>query len=474
MSIHPVILCGGSGTRLWPLSRSMYPKQFLSIGSEKSLLQETVERVSGDAFADPIFICNGDHRFLVAEQMRAEGVKTAAILLEPQPRNTAPAAAVAALKALELDPKATIFLMPSDHAINHPEALRTAISLAQTAAFSGHLVTFGIKPTGPETGYGYIRRGRELDGAEGCYTVEKFIEKPDHTTAVELLQAGGHDWNSGMFLFGAKEFLSELEELEPDMVAACREALAKGSSDLDFFRLDEESFSKAPSRSIDVAVMEKTAKAVVVPAEMGWSDVGAWSAMWLVDDHDENGNVVIGDVISEDVSDSYLRSEGPLLAAIGLEDTIVIVTGDAVLVAPKNRAADVKRIVERLQKDERVEHIMHPRVHRPWGWYQGVDSGSSFQVKRLCVMPGARLSLQMHHRRAEHWVVVSGTARVTRDDDVFELHVNESTYIPVGAKHRLENPGVVTLHMIEVQSGEYLGEDDIVRFDDDYARDSSD
>lgn len=470
MKIFPVILCGGSGTRLWPLSRSLYPKQFLPIVSDRTLLQETIARVSDEGFAPPLMICNADHRFLVAEQLREAGIAPGDIVLEPCARSTAPAAAVAALLAEAIDPDALVLLLPSDHVIDDGAAFSQSITIASQAAAVGRLVTFGMAATGPETGYGYIRRGAPIADIDGAFVVDGFVEKPSQSKAEDLLAKGGYDWNSGMFLYSAAAYLTELSRLAPDILAACRQAVDTGTRDLDFLRLDKAAFEACPPESIDVAVMEKTDKAAVVPAALGWSDVGAWSALWDISDKDASGNVFVGDVIAEDVEDSYLRSEGPMVAAIGVSDLLVVATDDAVLVAPKGRSADVKAVVERLRREGRTEHHSHLKVHRPWGWYQGLDGGRRFQVKRICVNPGARLSLQYHHKRAEHWVVVSGTARVTCGDTVSDLTANQSTYIPIGEKHRLENHGVEPLHLIEVQSGDYLGEDDIVRLEDDFAR----
>lgn len=470
MTIYPAILCGGSGTRLWPLSRGLYPKQFLPLAGDRTLLQETAARVSGDGFAAPILICNADHRFLVAEQLREAGLAAGEIVLEPAARSTAPAAAVAALLAKAKGEDALVLLLPSDHVVSDQHAFATAVAAARAAAVQGRLVTFGMAATRPETGYGYIRRGEPLAGVSGAFHVERFVEKPSRPAAEAMLAEGGFDWNSGMFLFSASAYLDELAKLEPAMLEACRRAVDAGVRDLDFLRLDADAFARSPSESIDVAVMERTANAAVVPAELGWSDVGGWSALWEIGVQDDGGNVFVGDVVAEDVGGSYLRAEGPMLAAIGLDDMIVVATADAVLVTPKDRAGDVKAMVERLKREGRSEHHAHLKVHRPWGWYQGIDAGPGFQVKRICVNPGARLSLQYHHQRAEHWIVVSGVARVTRGDEVVDLAANQSTYIPIGEKHRLENPGAEPLHLIEVQSGGYLGEDDIVRLDDDFAR----
>jgi len=468
--IFPAILCGGSGTRLWPLSRELYPKQFLPLVKEQTLLQETAGRVVGKGFAAPMMICNADHRFLVDEQLRDVNIKAGEIVLEPAPRSTAPAAAVAALLAVAHDDDALVLLLPSDHVITNTNAFTTAIETAGAAAKAGHLVTFGMAAKGPETGYGYIRRGPALNDIDGVFRVDQFVEKPSREAAEAMVTEGGFDWNSGMFLFSAAAYLDELAVMEPVMLEACRKAVNCGVRDLNFLHLDADAFSKCPIGSIDVAVMEKTSKAAVVPTEMGWSDVGSWSALLDIAEQDDKGNAIVGDVVAEDVTGSYLRSEGPMVAAVGVDDLVVVATEDVVLVAPRSHAADAKKIVERLKREGRSEHQIHLKVHRPWGWYQGLDAGAGFQVKRICVNPGARLSLQYHHKRAEHWVVVSGTGLVTCGEKVFELTTDQSTYIPIGERHRLENPGTAPLHIIEVQSGTYLGEDDIVRLEDDFKR----
>jgi mannose-1-phosphate guanylyltransferase/mannose-6-phosphate isomerase len=468
--LHPVILSGGVGSRLWPLSRSLFPKQLLALAGNNSLIQDTARRVTGVGFTPPMIVCNVEHRFLIAEQMRAAGVAPHAILLEPQGRNTAPAAAVAALAVAEEDPDALLLLMPADHVIRDVQAFARAIDSAADAATRGHLVTFGIAPTGPETGYGYIQRGPALYETAHSFTVRRFVEKPDRATAATYIAAGDYYWNSGMFLFQAKRFLAELERLEPALLAHCRAALRNGKRDLDFFRLDAAAFEACKSISIDYAVMEHTDKAAIVPVEMGWSDIGSWEALWDASEKDGAGNALMGDVLHHGSHNSYLRSEGPLVAAVGVDDLIVVATKDAVLVGRKDASQDVKKIVEQLERDGRELHVTHRKVYRPWGAYEGLDMGENFQVKRITVNPGAKLSLQMHHKRAEHWVVVSGTARVTRDEEVFTLRENESTFIPLGAKHRLENIGTEPLHLIEVQSGRYLGEDVIVRFEDNYGR----
>ena len=468
--IHPVILSGGSGVRLWPLSRSLYPKQLLALHSRRTLLQETVLRITGDAFAAPLVICNAEHRFIIAEQLREIGTEAARIVLEPVGRNTAPAAAVAALLLAEQDPGAVMLLLPSDHVIADVGRFHAAVATGASAAGDGALVTFGIAATKPETGYGYIHRGAPVVGTEGCFRVDRFVEKPDHATAAAYVESGDTDWNSGIFLMGAGAFLAELERLDPELLAHCREAVEGATEDLGFLRLDTAPFEGTESISIDHAVLEKTDKAVVVPVDMGWSDVGAWPALWEISDKDGDGNVSVGDVLIEDSRNSYVRSDGRLVVGIGLDDMVVVATDDAVLVAPKGAAQSVRNAVARLKEAGRPEHAQHARVYRPWGYYQSIDAGDRFQVKHISVNPGARLSLQMHHHRAEHWVVVSGTARVRRGDETLLLSENESTYIPIGVTHSLENPGTVPLRLIEVQSGTYLGEDDIVRFEDLYGR----
>lgn len=419
-----------------------------------------------------MIVCNNDHRFLIAEQLRQIDVQPAAIVLEPVGRNTAPAAAVAAVQLLAQDPETVMLLLPADDLNNDVPAFHRSIAQGRQAVAEGYLVCFGIVPHAPETGYGYIQQGEALEGvAEGAaYRVARFIEKPDTAKAQSLLAAGGHYWNSGMFLFSCRQYLDELERHAPAMVAACREALAGRHQDLDFCRLDEAAFAACPADSIDYAVMERTERAAVVPADIGWNDIGAWSALWDVGEKDASGNVLRGDVWLDEVSNSLVRAETRMVAAIGLTDVVIVETSDAVLVADKRCAQNVKKVVEHLKKNGRSEHEFHTRVFRPWGWYEGIDAGERFQVKRIAVKPGAALSLQMHHHRAEHWIVVKGTAKVTRGDETFLVSENESTFIPLGTQHRLDNPGKVTLEMIEVQSGSYLGEDDIVRFEDVYGR----
>jgi mannose-1-phosphate guanylyltransferase/mannose-1-phosphate guanylyltransferase/mannose-6-phosphate isomerase len=469
--IVPVILSGGSGTRLWPVSRALYPKQLLPLMSERGMLQETVLRVGDpELFGPPLIVCNDEHRFIIAEQMRQIGVEPMAILLEPVARNTAAATAAAALYLADRDADAVMLVMPSDHVIGDGDAFRAAVASAAQAAVDTALVTFGVTAATPETGYGYIRRGAALDSADGCYRVAEFVEKPARAKAARFVAAGDWFWNSGIFLFSARSYVAELERHGPATLAACREALRLGAADLAFFRLDREAFAAAPPVSIDYAVMEHTENAAIVPVEMGWSDIGSWSALWETGPRDARGNVIVGDVEARGVSDSYLRTDGRLLAAIGLTDVVIVVTTDAVLAVARDRVQEVAGLVEALRAGGRNETVSHPLVYRPWGSYESIDSGGGYQVKRITVNPGAALSLQKHKRRAEHWVVVAGVAHVTRGDETFELRANESTYIPVGTLHRLKNTGGEPLHLIEIQTGDYLGEDDIVRVADDYGR----
>jgi mannose-1-phosphate guanylyltransferase/mannose-6-phosphate isomerase len=466
--VHPVILSGGSGTRLWPLSRASLPKQLLALNGARTMIQDTVLRAAVPGATTPILLCNEGHRFLVAEQMQTIGVSPHAIILEPVGRNTAPAAAVAALLVAERDPSGIVLLLPSDHVVADEAAFRAAVDKAVGAARAGHIVTFGMQPKGAETGYGYIQRGDPVSA--GVFAVKRFAEKPERELAEKYLAAGDYFWNSGMFVFRTDVLLAELERYEPGIVAACREALSLAQRDLDFVRLDADSFEKSRSISIDYAVMEQTDKAAVVPCDLGWNDVGAWSSLWSLLQRDQAGNVVQGDVLIHDSRDSFVRSEKGLTALIGVKNLVVVVTDDAVLVADKHRSEDVKAIVDRMKEARRPELNEHKIVFRPWGSYQSIDAADGYQVKQIIVKPGGRLSLQSHKHRAEHWVVVQGVARVTCDDKVFLLHENQSTFIPLGARHRLENPGKLPLRLIEVQSGSYLGEDDIVRYDDVYGR----
>ena len=465
--VLPVILAGGAGTRLWPLSRELYPKQFLRLTSEATMLQETLSRLDGLDAEAPYLICNEDHRFIVAEQCRAVGVTWGAIVLEPAARNTAPAIALAALHATSRGDDPIMLILAADHHIAHPDAFRAAIAQGADLVCEDQLLTFGIVPEVPETGYGYIKAGAPV--GQRAYAVAQFVEKPDIETAKGYLSAGGYYWNSGMFMFKASTYLKELENYRPDIFKVCERAARSMSSDLDFQRPGPE-FAKSPAESIDYAVMEKTSRSLVMPIDVGWSDVGSWKALWEVSPRDGSDNHMRGDVVAVDTSGSLLISEGRLLAAVGVSDLMIIETADAVLVAQRDRAQDVKRIVENLRASKRSEHQTHQRVYRPWGSYETVEEGDRYQVKRLTVNPGATLSLQMHHHRSEHWIVVQGTATVTCGEKESVVHENESTYIPIGSKHRLANPGKIPLHLIEVQVGSYLGEDDIVRFQDAYGR----
>ncbi|MCU7857225.1 MAG: mannose-1-phosphate guanylyltransferase/mannose-6-phosphate isomerase [Candidatus Thiodiazotropha sp. (ex Lucinoma borealis)] len=472
--IIPVILSGGSGTRLWPLSRSAYPKQFIPLIDDHSLFQETVERMSAVPDAgDVLVVCNEEHRFMVAEQIRQLDMKASGIMLEPVGRNTAPAIACAALHAKSLDENAVLLVTPSDHIIRDNERFNEAILTGLNSIGNGSLVTFGIVPDKPETGYGYIRK-ESKGSTNNAYPVAEFVEKPDLETAKTYLASGDFYWNSGMFVFKAEAYLAELERFFPEILQAARKAYEANRPDMDFLRLDREAFAACPAESIDYAVMEKTDKSVVVPMDAGWNDVGSWSALADVAVVEgNNGNVIQGDVLVKDVSNSYLRSENRMIAGLGIDNLIVVETADAVLVADKSHVQDVKEIVERLKSSGRCEHISHVRVYRPWGNYETVDECDRFKVKRIVVNPGASLSLQQHHHRAEHWVVVKGTAKITKGDKEMMLTEDQSVYIPLGTRHRLENPGLIPLEIVEVQTGSYLGEDDIVRFSDEYGRDSS-
>ena len=467
--VMPVILSGGSGTRLWPYSRSLYPKQFLPLVSERTMLQETLGRLL--AFGNesltiepPLVVCNEEHRFMVAEQLRAIAIESSAIVLEPFGRNTAPAIALAAL----VQPDAILLVLPADHVIKNIHAFEQAVIIAKRQALKGKLVTFGVVPTAPETAYGYVKSGTSVE--QSVYTVEQFVEKPNQVTAESYVASGHYLWNSGMFMFKASRYLEELEKFNSEMVEACRQALEGGSKDLDFTRLDVSAFESCPDDSIDYAVMEKTEDAVVVPLNAQWSDVGSWSALWEVSEKDSHDNVLKGDVLTQGTRGCYIQAEHKLVATVGLQNTVVVETDDAIMVANKDSVQDVKAIVNQLKKYERSECHLHRKVYRPWGYYDSIDHGERFQVKRIVVNPGAKLSLQMHHHRAEHWVVVHGTAEVRCGEKTMLLSENQSTYIPLGEVHQLMNPGKLPLEIIEVQSGSYLGEDDIVRLEDVYGR----
>jgi mannose-1-phosphate guanylyltransferase/mannose-6-phosphate isomerase len=466
----PVLLSGGVGSRLWPVSREAHPKQFQPLAGELSMLQETLRRTTGLDEAAPVVVCNEEHRFMVAEQLRQVEIGASALILEPEGRNTAPAVALAALHAVQEDPDALLLVLPADHVIQDVTAFVEAVGKAVPLAQQDKLMTFGVVPTSPETGYGYINCGAQL--GEDLFALERFVEKPDSATASAYLESGNYLWNSGMFLLGASAFLAELGKHAPGILAACTEAMASASHDMDFVRPDAKSFAECPADSIDYAVMEKTSNGGVVSLDCGWSDVGAWSALWDVAPRDSEGNACRGDVLLDNCSGSYFYSDSRLVAATGVQDLVVVETADAVLVADKGRVQDVKRIVNALKAQNRPEVSLHRRVYRPWGSYESLVTSDRFQVKRIIVNPGQKLSLQMHHHRAEHWIVVQGTAEVTCDDKVFMLGEDESTYIPLGTRHRLANPGRIPLELIEVQSGTYLGEDDIVRFDDQYGRES--
>lgn len=467
--ITPVILAGGSGTRLWPLSRKLYPKQVLPLLGEHTLIQETLMRLHGLETTAPIVICNDEHRFVVAEQMRDLDEHPAALILEPTARNTAPAVAVAALHALAQNPDALLLILPADHLITDKTAFHAAVAKAADYAQAGHLVTFGIVPVAPETGYGYIMQGATMPPGAGR-KIQRFVEKPDAATAEEYMRSGQYFWNSGMFVFRADAVLAELEHFVPEMVRSCRESLVQAVSDLDFLRLDRDAFAACLADSIDYAVMERTERGVMLPLSCGWSDLGSWDALWEAGSKDDNGNVTQGDVLLHDVRNSFLHAETRLLAAVGLENHIVVETSDAVLVSPMDKVQDVKKLVDRLKAEKRVEAVSHKKVFRPWGHYESIGDGERYQVKRITVTPGQVLSLQKHYHRAEHWVVVQGTAVVTRDNEEILVRENESVYLPLGAVHRLANPGRIPLELIEVQVGSYLGEDDIVRFEDAYGR----
>jgi len=470
MALHPVILCGGSGTRLWPLSRAMLPKQFLPLAGERTMIQDTALRLNGLEVTPPVVVSHFEQRFLAAEQLREVGVVPSLHLLEPEAKNTAPAITAAALCVAREDPQGLLLVLPSDHAIRDILRFHAAVQRAMALARQGRLVTFGMVPTEPATGYGYIRRGDAEPDVKDAFRVAEFIEKPDAARAARFVAGRDHYWNSGMFLFGAQRFLDEMGRLQPEMLATVKASVDKAVQDLDFLRLDASAFGSCKSESVDYAVMEPTRDASVVAAEFGWSDVGSWSALWELQAKDPQGNSVRGDVYLDRTAGCYVRAESRLVAAVGVKDLVIVETDDAVLVAHKDLAQDVRLAVEHLKASRREEHLTHRRVYRPWGYFETLDQGTGFQAKRLMVKPGAKISLQRHQRRAEHWVVVAGTARVTRDGEEIVLGPNQSTHIPLGAKHRLENAGSGPLYVIEVQSGDYLGEDDIERFADDYRR----
>lgn len=466
--LTPVLLSGGVGSRLWPVSRELHPKQFLPLAGELTMLQQTLERTGNLEASAPVVVCNEEHRFMVAEQLRQVGIAPSALILEPVGRNTAPAVALAALQEVARDPDAILLILPADHIIQDPAAFAEAVTRALPLAREGRLMTFGVVPQAAETGYGYVRCGASL--GEDLYALEAFVEKPDAETAQSYLDSGSYLWNSGMFLLRAATYIQQLGEFQPDMLASCQRAMDSATVDMDFIRPQAASFSACPADSIDYAVMEHTRAGGVVALDCGWSDVGAWSALWEVAARDEHGNAIQGDVMLDNCRDSYFRSESRLVAATGVSNLVVVETADAILVADRDRVQDVKRIVNRLKAESRPEASLHSRVYRPWGSYESLVTADRFQVKRIIVNPGQTLSLQMHHHRAEHWIVVHGTAEVTCEDRVFMLAEDESTYIPLGRKHRLANPGRIPLELIEVQSGTYLGEDDIVRFEDVYGR----
>ncbi|WP_289018914.1 mannose-1-phosphate guanylyltransferase/mannose-6-phosphate isomerase [Desulfobacter postgatei] len=466
--IQPIIIAGGSGTRLWPMSRKLYPKQYLALAGELSMLQETLKRLEGIDANPPIIVCNEEQRFVAAEQMRRMGLEDVTIILEPEGRNTAPAIALAALHAVQADKDPLLLVLPADHLIDRQQAFHAGIQNAQTLAEQGKLVTFGIVPDKPETGYGYIRKGENL--GDGGFCVSGFVEKPDAARAETYLKSGDYLWNSGMFMFRAQKYIEALERFQPDIIKTCKAAMENGSQDMNFIRVDKKIFLACPDDSIDYAVMEKTDAAAVVPLNAGWCDVGSWTALWEISAKDDKGNACKGDVLALDTSNSLIMADSRLVATLGIKDLVVVETKDTVLIAGKDKAQHIKSIVKELKARDRTEHITHREVFRPWGSYDSIDIGGRYQVKRITVKPGAKLSVQMHHHRAEHWVVVSGTARVTNGEKSFLVTENQSTYIPVGQVHALENPGTIPLELIEVQSGSYLGEDDIVRLEDRYGR----
>lgn len=469
-SILPVIMAGGYGTRLWPLSRQLNPKQFLKLHGDYTMLQSTIKRLDGVAHQSPCIICNEEHRFLVAEQLRQLSLEGSAILLEPEGRNTAPAIALAALQALQKNEDPLLLVLAADHLIKNTQNFHESIRAAASIAETGKLVTFGIVPTSPETGYGYIQRGDELGAGQHGYAVANFVEKPDLKTAEGYVASGNFFWNSGMFMFRASVYLEALGKFQPAMLKACQVAMEKSTQDLDFIRVDRDAFLSCPNESIDYAIMEKTDRAAMVPMDAAWSDIGSWSALWEVSDKTVDGNALTGDVMAIDTQNCLVHSSSRLVATVGLQDLVIVETKDAVLVAHKDKVQSVKDVVTLIKEQDRSEYVSHREVYRPWGMYDSIDQGQRYQVKRISVKPGGKLSVQMHHHRAEHWVVVSGTAKVFNKDKTYFVTENESTFIPIGQVHSLENPGKVPLELIEVQSGSYLGEDDIVRFEDKYGR----
>ncbi len=468
--VVPVILCGGSGTRLWPMSRVNYPKQLLALAGHNTLLQDTLVRARAVAGTEaPVLICNIEHRFLVRTQCDEVGIQTAVTWLEPVGRNTAPAIALAALDLAEIDPDTVMLVLPADHVVEDLDSFVASTNTAVLGARAGNLVTFGIEPTSPESGYGYILQDEEIRGLPGIFKVKQFVEKPNETAAKKYIEEGGYVWNSGMFVFTARSYLDELKAHRPDILAAAQKAWRERKPDLSFTK-PGESFADCPTESIDYAVMQATTRAAVVPASFGWNDVGSWSSLWNIAPKDEQGNAAYGQTCLLNTSNSYVRAESRMVSVIGMTDVVVVETADAVLVMNKDNAQEIKQVIAQMEVSERTEHLNHLRVHRPWGWYEGIDEGERFKVKRIMVQPGEKLSLQKHHHRAEHWIVVQGTAKVTLENHEVLLTENQSTYIPLGQIHRLENPGKIPLHLIEVQSGTYLGEDDIVRIEDIYSR----